>query len=252
MIGSSLRYVSDKRWKKLYYALFGVPYISAHIKARAISSSLPKSGSHRVLDAGCGNGMFSFWIAQQMPKSEIIGIDSSKREIRFAKKMSNAGGQKNLLFELGDLRYLQGYEKFDLVLCLDVLEHIVEDGQVLNSLYKELKNDGLLLIHVPRRHQEQFRFFGSWVNWEHHDHVRDEYTEDEILAKLIGAGFKIANFKTTFTPAQAPFWEVATKLRKGAPILNWYIFPLLLLGSILVSRIKSDKGNGFLLVCEKS
>ena len=120
MIGSSLRYTDCPKWQKPYFVLFGVPYLSIHIKANAISAWLPTRESNIVLDAGCGRGLFSFWLAQKMPTSKILGTDSAETEITFARQINESSGQKNLSFDLADLRYLPDSENFDLILCLDV------------------------------------------------------------------------------------------------------------------------------------
>jgi len=253
MIGSSLRYLNRSRWQRAYLRVFGIPHLSMHIKAQALSPLLPIGANLQVLDAGCGHGLFSFWLAQQMPGSAIVGMDISEDEIDYARQMVLTSQLHNLSFHRTDLRDLSQYrENFDLILCLDVLEHIVEDEKVLMSLNEALKSDGQLIIHVPRRHQDQHRFFGSWVHWADHGHVRDEYTQDEIRARLINANFKIIQFKTTFRPAQSPFWEISSKLRQSKLHLNWLFFPFLLVGSSLGGFINSEQGNGLLLLCKKA
>ena len=251
MIGSPLRYQDCPIWQKIYLAWFGIPHLSTHIKAMAISAWLPACSPCSVLDAGCGSGLFSFWLAQRMPSSKIIGVDSSEEDIALARQMLGPNRLVNLSFERADLRCLPYVESFDFILCLDVLEHIREDEQALGCLRGALKPGGQMIVHVPRRHQEQFRAFGSWDAWGNHGHARDEYTREEIQSRLLNAGFKIERFRTTFRPAQAPFWEIATKLRQLAPHLSWLFFPLLFVGSRIGGLFESEKGNGFLLLCSK-
>jgi SAM-dependent methyltransferase len=85
-------------------------------------------------------------------------------------------------------------ETYDFVLCVDVMEHIEEDEQVLKNFCYSLKTGGFLLISTPSDQG------GSDVH--HHDHeegegehsfidehVRDGYGVEEITHKMKTAGF---------------------------------------------------------------
>lgn len=250
MIGSPLHLVTRPLWKTLYLRIFGIPHLSSHIKADAISVLLKNRHPIEVLDAGCGSGLFSFWLAQRLPGSSILGIDENAQAFQQMIKLKVLTGVKNLCFDQKDLRHLTYQKLFDLIVCMDVLEHIQEHELVISRLRDALRTDGWMIIHVPRRHQEQFRAFGSWVQWNDHGHVRDEYTQDEIKALIQHAGLQILSFQTTFRPGQAPFWELSKKLHPDSWI-NWLLFPFLLGASRLGGFLKSENGNGFLIVCRR-
>ena len=250
MIGSPLHHLAHPSWKKLYLKIFGVPHLSSHIKAAAVSALLKNQHPIEVLDAGCGSGLYSVWLAQRLPGCTILGIDEAGQAFQQMSNLLALTGVKNLCFEQKDLRHLAYQKHFDLIVCLDVLEHVQEDGLVICRLRDALKTEGWMIIHVPRRHQEQFRAFGSWVQWTDHGHVRDEYTRDEIITIIQGAGLQILSFQTTFRPAQAPFWEISKKIPPDSG-LNWLLFPFLLGASRLGGFLESENGNGFLIVCQR-
>jgi SAM-dependent methyltransferase len=250
IIGSSFRYLDAPGWKKLYYSLFGIPHISSHIKAAAVKKLLDLQAPWKVLDAGCGSGVFTSWISELMPASRVLGIDASQKAIQQASLLAERNGKANLFFELHDLSNLSFESCFDLVICLDVLEHIVDDEGVIRRLQASLIPGGKMIIHVPRRHQDQYRAFDGWVKWSDHGHVRDEYTPDEIVERLLRGNLEILSCQPTFFPAQAPFWEISTKLW-SKPALNWLLFPLLLACARLGGMFPSRDGNGILIHCRR-
>tara|TARA_B100000902_G_C27196993_1_gene857010 strand:- start:69 stop:809 length:741 start_codon:yes stop_codon:yes gene_type:complete len=96
-----------------------------------------------ILDAGCGTGkMLS--ILSKYGNSE--GIDYSNIAIDLAKKR----GLQNA--KVGDLNLINyEKEKYDLIVSLDVLYHssIKNDKNIVNSFYKSLKKDGVLILNLP-------------------------------------------------------------------------------------------------------
>ncbi len=55
-------------------------------------------------------------------------------------------GFKNVHFAEADLTTLSEKEAYDLILCVDVMEHIEEDEKVLRNFYNAMKPGGLLVI----------------------------------------------------------------------------------------------------------
>lgn len=100
--------------------------------------------SIKVLDVGCGNGN----IAMQLGNSghEVLGIDISSEAIIKAKQNNSLS---NVSFQHIAVEDLAIENKFDVIICSEVLEHLYEPETVVHSLKQRLSNDGLLIITVP-------------------------------------------------------------------------------------------------------
>lgn len=121
-------------------------------------SEVPK-GSARILDIGCGIGWSTWELHQSNPSAMVYGVDLSGELIRVANQLFNEPGIKfsnhNILnWELG------ADEPFDVVVGLDVYEHIALDQRpafhdVLNRL---LTPDGIVILSCPTvRHQNYLK-----------------------------------------------------------------------------------------------
>jgi len=100
--------------------------------------------SVKILDVGCGNGN----IAMQLGSSghEVLGIDISKEAITKA-QLNNS--LSNVSFKYIAVEDLAIENKFEVIICSEVLEHLHEPESVIRSLKKQLSDDGLLIITVP-------------------------------------------------------------------------------------------------------
>lgn len=106
-----------------------------------------------ILEIGSGLGTYSEKIIQNIsPTSNITLTDISPSYLeKLARKFSSP---KNVLVSRLDLNCKEdydktGYEKFDSIVALNVLEHVENDGLALQQLYKMLKSDGILVLLVP-------------------------------------------------------------------------------------------------------
>lgn len=106
----------------------------------------PKVGA-TILDAGCGSGVVSRYLAEKFPQGKVIGCDASGDRILQASAM--ARNISNLEFKQSDLlKTVFESSSFDAVICRYVLEHLKnEDAQVaLSELHRCLRPGGI--IHV--------------------------------------------------------------------------------------------------------
>jgi len=96
-----------------------------------------------LLDAGCGEGFISNYIYDQTKIKNITGIDINKDSLAFAKS-----NNKNIKYKKGDI-YKLGFkdEEFDIVITLEVLEHLTNPSQALKEIIRVAKNK--IIISVP-------------------------------------------------------------------------------------------------------
>lgn len=129
-----------------------------------------------ILDLGCGMGALT---KELMVYGDVYGLDFSEQSIRFCKErgLTNIfqGDATNIPFE---------DQKFDLVICLDVLEHIEQHDKAVKEIKRVLKDNGLLITFVPA-------FMSLWsINDDLSEHKR-RYIKSELNKLLINNSFII-------------------------------------------------------------
>jgi SAM-dependent methyltransferase len=101
----------------------------------------------RVLEAGCGTGAQTVFLAGNSPDAEIVSIDRSPVSLDAARQRVEAGGHRNVRFELADLFHLPFAEaSFDDVFVCFVLEHLAQPERALAMLRRMLKPNGTITV----------------------------------------------------------------------------------------------------------
>jgi SAM-dependent methyltransferase len=121
------------------------PRIEAAIQTLAEwSPANPK----RILEIGCGIGATSWRMARAWPQAEVIGADLSPGSIEVAKTCFQ---RPNLSYRAGLIREGAFEGKFDLILLMDVYEHIaVSDRHAIHAAIKSfLLDESRVVITVP-------------------------------------------------------------------------------------------------------
>ena len=102
----------------------------------------------RILDVGCGNGVISRHLGRL--GYNVLGIDVSEKTIEQAKSLTTL---PNVRFEkLSAEELVASGEKYDAVICSEVLEHLSNPGSLLDVLYQSLAENGKLIVTVPNGH----------------------------------------------------------------------------------------------------
>jgi glycosyltransferase involved in cell wall biosynthesis/ubiquinone/menaquinone biosynthesis C-methylase UbiE len=101
-----------------------------------------------VLDAGCGSGVFSIYLAQK--KCTVVGIDGSEKMIDLcnqnvrSRHLSVSFKQEEL-----PLKNARQYANQDVILCSSVLEYITDYEGVIKQFSQILNQKGLLMVSMP-------------------------------------------------------------------------------------------------------
>ena len=154
-----------------------------------IDSYLIKHSDTKVLDIGCGSGLM---LNALESVGQTFGMDMSDDAISFSKEIFSGNVEKGLLPD--QIPYDESF--FDLIVALDVIEHIDQDVDSLKSIRSLLIADGKAVISVPA-----YMFLSSAFD-DLNEHKR-RYTLTELNSKLIHAGFtveKISYFNTLLFP----------------------------------------------------
>jgi SAM-dependent methyltransferase len=116
-----------------------------------------------VLDLGCGVGTVDFFIADKC--KYVVGVDISSKAIKMANKSRDVMGVNNATFICGDVTELDFRDKFDFVICSEVIEHINDYLLLMLSINTYLKKGGLLLLSTPLKSAPLYRW-GYLENFE--------------------------------------------------------------------------------------
>jgi len=216
----------------------------------------------RVLDAGSGLGQYSWYLARRFPSWDITATDINEEAISDSQDFFRRSGVTNVSFRTGDLAEFVEPGTYDLVLSVDVMEHIEEDTRVFQNLCRSMKPGGMLLISTPSD-QGGSDVHGTGEQSFIEEHVRDGYNRDEIEKKLKDAGFHYVESKYTYGKPGSVAWRISMKypitwlgrFRGALLILPFYYLitmPLVLALNLWDVKARHDKGTGLLVKAFKA
>ena len=114
---------------------------------RTVSIVRDRIGAGRILDAGCGTGLFSIALASGLPDSQIVGVDLSNGMLEVAKSQARARALHNAEFSRADVAGLPfGPDSFDAVVAAGLLPNVNDHLRVLRELSRVVRAGGRLLI----------------------------------------------------------------------------------------------------------
>ena len=101
-----------------------------------------------ILDIGCGGGL----ISEPMTRlgGNITGIDASEKNIKIAKTHAKKNNL-NINYICASPEQLEEIEKFDVILNLEIVEHVEDVNLYIDSCYKLLKKNGLMFTATLNR-----------------------------------------------------------------------------------------------------
>ncbi len=130
-----------------------------------ILSLLPRH-VEKVLEVGCGNGNTLAYLKANNYCDWICGIEL------FPESAAIAQGKVDLLFQgnIEDFDIPLEPNSIDLILCLDVLEHLVNPAAVVKKLHQYLTKDGIIIASIPNvRHSSVLLPLLFQNKWEYQD-----------------------------------------------------------------------------------
>lgn len=228
------------------------------------NSSL-KGSPALILDAGSGFGQYTHRMANLNKLHQITGVDVKEEQIEdcngFFKRLGMANRVK---FEVQDLTQYIRPDCYDLILSVDVMEHILEDCKVFENFCQSLHKGGTLLISTPSD-------LGGSDSDEHDDehahgfideHVRDGYNIDDIRQKLLNAGFSKIEAKYSYGTPGHVSWVLSMKWPIMAlnftklffillPIYYIVVYPWCLLLNLIDVATEHKAGTGLIVKAVK-
>ncbi len=163
-----------------------------------------------IYDAGSGFGQYTYFMAKQLTPCKIHSADVKEDWINDSREFFSKRNIKNVDFCVEDLTKIDHNNKFDIIVCIDVMEHIKEDELVFRNYFAALKDGGYLLINSPSIyggsdvHDEDQESFIS-------EHARDGYSKEELESKLHPFGFETYQSKYSYGFWGDKAWRLGIK-----------------------------------------
>lgn len=198
--------------RKLLYFLLDLLLLRAwHVRKalRKIHRELP--GPAEIFDAGSGLGQYTWRMCRMNKSWKIHGVDIDSEQVEDCTAFFRKTGLSDRVsFGTADLTGFSNPGAYNLILSVDVMEHIGDDEQVFRNFYNSLKDNGFLLISTPSdqggsdTHDDEDKSFID-------EHVRNGYSSNDISEKLTKAGFSKIEALYTYGRAGKISWKLSMK-----------------------------------------
>jgi 2-polyprenyl-3-methyl-5-hydroxy-6-metoxy-1,4-benzoquinol methylase len=132
--------------------IFWSKFITKHVRKNS-----------KILDLGCSYG----YLFKYLKGYKTTGTDISKHAIKVAKKLN-----PDSEFHVMNAEQLKLKQKFNLVLALDIFEHLEDPTKVLHNIYNQLETNGLLILTTPNSESLSKKINGkNWFAYKDKTHI---------------------------------------------------------------------------------
>ena len=109
----------------------------------------------KILDVGCGGGLLS----EPMTRlgAEVVGLDASDKNINVAKIHARRNNLK-IKYLCTSPENFKTHEKFDVILNMEIIEHVEDVDFFLKSCTKLLKKDGIMFVATLNKTLKSYLF----------------------------------------------------------------------------------------------
>jgi len=248
--------------KLLYFLLDLLLLRTWHVKKALRKTAKHFQGEATVLDAGSGFGQYTWGMSKMNILWKIKAIDINSEQIEDCNSFfGKAGLSERITFETGDLTNLIEKESYDIILSVDVMEHIEKDVLVFTNFNNALKNNGILIISTPSDkggsdvHNDDEESFID-------EHVRDGYSIADITEKLTLSGFRNVEACYTYGKPGNISWRLSMKYPIRMlnisylffiilPFYYLIFFPVSIILNIFDLHLTHKTGTGLLVTARK-
>jgi SAM-dependent methyltransferase len=198
--------------RKIFYNLLDLLLLRAwhvHKELRGWMKTAP--AKPEILDAGAGYGQHSYWLSSKLTGCNILAVDVKEEQVADCNNFFTRIGRGNRVkFVVDDLTIYKAENKYDLIISVDVMEHILEDVKVFKNFSASLKKGGMVLISTPSD-QGGSDVHGDEESSFIEEHVRDGYNIKDIEDKLKLAGFSKVEARYQYGSPGKISWRLSMK-----------------------------------------
>lgn len=242
--------------RKCFFSALNILILRQQYVLELIRTLYPNSHENiKMYDAGGGYLQYTDYVLNKYPNSQVHAVDIKEDYIeQYSDYIKDKEVFQRYSYACGDLQTYLPEKEFDLIIAIDIMEHIEDDISTLDNFYNSLNQNGKLVISTPSTFDEAAAFT--------EEHVRPGYDKDELISKIEKSGFKIDSIKYTYGKFGAIYWKLCLKtpltlLNRHKlfylimPIYFILTFPMIKLFMILDKKMDNKKGNGLLVVASK-
>jgi len=247
----------------VFYKMLDIMFLRSWYVRRELRSLRKTFGGKEIsiYDAGTGYGQYSYFMSKKLLPNKIYAVDVKEKWIDDCKDFFSSRNIANVSFGVEDLTSVSHENKFDLIVSVDVMEHIVDDVKVFQNFYRALKPDGFLLINTPSI------YGGSDVHDDGEEsfiseHAREGYSFKDLETKLEPLGFKMYRSRYTYGKWGDKAWRLGIKYPIQMvniskiflivlPVYYLFIFPITLIMMYLDYSGENEVGAGINFIAKK-
>jgi len=236
------------KYGHIFVRLFGYPLdYTTRMRARTVLSYLPKNNG-KLLEIGCSFGVLAFELARR--GYQVTGLDVNPLSIELASRINELLNLRNVRFsneDFNDNRFPAG--EFDIVVMVEVLEHIKHDQGAIDEIYRILRDGGVLIVSVP--HAKATQDFRMPIPSSHDFerklvtigvpgelHFRSGYNPEGLVSLLKLSGFRVVRCSCTARIRILP--------------KSLLLFPFCFIAALVLSKLSKERAKLTVLAKKES
>jgi 2-polyprenyl-3-methyl-5-hydroxy-6-metoxy-1,4-benzoquinol methylase len=204
----------------------------------------------RILDYGCGQGRYISELRKLFPQANICGCDISDVGL----KIAQSNNLDATLIRMNDETVDCPSKTFDLVISIEVLEHVGDSRKAVKEISRVLKPGGIALITTPCANRYSLEWLRNWMSGglqPSHDgfgrfatdepgHLR-RLTSNAMNEMFLASGAELraiyyrSHFFTTLVEQRTIRRLISQPLRARFALLDWHFFKYLPNGATMLA-----------------
>jgi SAM-dependent methyltransferase len=198
-------------------------YVKRHFRrwldiAKIIEKIGEQGGFMKILDVGCGSGFFMLMFG-----GRLIGLDDAENV-----EVCRRRGLQAYPINLEKDRFPFKNENFDIIVCLEVLEHLGDPKNVLDEIFRVLKSNGYLLLSTPNNRAPiwrirdlllRFGFISQIYMGRQLGSDQTRYSKNELEEILLSHNLEIQS--SCYSRILLPHDDLLIVAKKRSRELNW-------------------------------
>lgn len=200
-------------WVKRTLFFFSRQVFLREQEVRAALRRLAAGGlrPRKVLDAGTGYGQYALYLQRIFPDARILTVDIKPSCVQAMDELVRDAGLDRIQCEVADLLRFEREGEFDLILNVDVMEHIEDDVEVFRRFRRALAPGGRLLLHTPAVPEDWPLERIESGQYSVGEHVREGYSHALIRERLLAAGFERVDIRPTYGFVGGIAWRLGVR-----------------------------------------